>query len=282
MVTETYREGYRVSPTNGTGRVPRSSALTPGWPRPSAPEAYYGLFGDVVRAVEPHSEADPVALLSQGLAFFGNVVGPGPRFRVEGDFHRTNLGLNQVGETSKGRKGTSLGRVKEVFATTDPTWMKTRISSGLSSGEGLVWNVRDEDPNADEEENVQEEVIDKRLLVIEPEFSRVLKMAGRDGNCLSDVIREAWDSGNLGVMNKNSPVFATGAHITIIGHITQSELRRRLSETEQANGFANRFLWVCVRRSKCLPDDEDRRVDPEVLARLQARVKRALDFARNV
>jgi len=27
-----------------------------------------------------------------------------------------------------------------------------------------------------------------------------------------------------------------------------------LDATESANGFANRFLWVCVRRSKCLPE----------------------------
>ena len=29
---------------------------------------------------------------------------------------------------------------------------------------------------------------------------------------------------------------------------------RLLDATESANGFANRFLWVCVRRSKCLPE----------------------------
>ena len=31
-------------------------------------------------------------------------------------------------------------------------------------------------------------------------------------------------------------------------------LVRLLDATESANGFANRFLWVCVRRSKCLPE----------------------------
>ena len=39
-----------------------------------------------------------------------------------------------------------------------------------------------------------------------------------------------------------------------IGHITVEELRRNLTETETSNGFANRFLWCCVRRSKLLPE----------------------------
>ena len=55
-------------------------------------------------------------------------------------------------------------------------------------------------------------------------------------------------------MTKNSPAVATDAHISIIGHITMQELLRYLTATEGANGFANRFLWVCVRRSKLLPE----------------------------
>ena len=46
---------------------------------------------------------------------------------------------------------------------------------------------------------------------------------------------------------------ATDAHISVIGHITRTELLRLLSETDAHNGFANRFLWLLVRRSKELP-----------------------------
>ena len=45
----------------------------------------------------------------------------------------------------------------------------------------------------------------------------------------------------------------TDAHVSIVGHITKAELLRHLTETEAANGFANRFLWLMVRRSKKLP-----------------------------
>ena len=100
-------------------------------------------------------------------------------------------------------------------------------------------------------------VADKRLLVIEPEFASVLRVAGRDGNTLSTVYRQAWDSGLLRVLNKNSPVKATGTHISIIGHITRDELLMELSNNDKVNGFGNRNLWLCVQRSKFLPDGGD-------------------------
>jgi hypothetical protein len=41
-------------------------------------------------------------------------------------------------------------------------------------------------------------VSDKRLLVYEPEFALVLKQMERQGNTLSAILRQAWESGNLG------------------------------------------------------------------------------------
>src|SRR5437762_3189358 len=102
----------------------------------------------------------------------------------------------------------------------------------------------------------------------------------REGNTLSPVIRSAWDCGDLKTMVKNSPAKATGAHISIVGHITKDELRRLLTQTESANGFANRFLWVAVKRSKCLPDGGaiDTVSFEDVVAQLQAVVDFAKDF----
>src|SRR5215470_17347849 len=76
--------------------------------------AYYGLAGDVVRTIEPHSEADPIAILIQLLAYFGNMAGRNPHYRVEGDYHRANIYAVLVGDTSKARKGTSAGRIRSV------------------------------------------------------------------------------------------------------------------------------------------------------------------------
>ena len=108
----------------------------------------------------------------------------------------------------------------------------------------------------------------------------MLKVMAREGNTLSPVIRSAWDSGNLRTIVKNSPSKATNAHISIVGHITRDELRRLLTQTESANGFANRFCWLAVKRSKCLPDGGaiHNANFEDVVAELQSVVNFAKDF----
>jgi hypothetical protein len=89
--------------------------------------------------------------------------------------------------------------------------------------------------------------------VVETEWSSVLTRIGREGNSLSAIMRDAWDHGSLRTLTKNSPLRATGAHVSIVGHITQDELVRLLTSTEMANGFGNRILWICARRAQLLP-----------------------------
>jgi len=236
----------------------------PQWPSPLAEEAFHGLAGEFVHLIEPHTEADPAALLVQFLVGFGNVIGRNSYFEVEADRHYLNLFTCLVGETSKGRKGVSIGQVKRVFKDVGPEWIGN-FQGGLSSGEGLVWAVRDEiikkvpikegGKITGYQDQIEDEGIkDKRLMVVEAEMASVLRVMGREGNPLSPVIRKAWDDGLLRIMTKNSPAKATDAHISIIGHITREELRRDLTRTESGNGFANRFIWLCVKRSKVLPE----------------------------
>jgi hypothetical protein len=264
--------------------------VEPPWPAPLADEAFHGLAGDAVRVLGPASEADPVALLLQTLIGFGSVLGRGSHFVVEADRHAANEYGVLVGRTSKARKGSSWGRTLQVLVPADETWANERVQSGLSSGEGLIWAVRD--PVAKQErireknqvryEEVEADpgIQDKRLLVYEPEFASVLKQTERQGNTLSTVIRQAWDSGSLRTLTKNTPARATNAHISLIGHITSEELRRYLSTTEAANGFGNRFLWVAVKRSKALPEGGE--PDAHALADVQSRLGAAAAFARTV
>src|SRR5262249_6187426 len=69
---------------------------------------------------------------------------------------------------------------------------------------------------------------------------------------------------------KNSPIKATDSHISIIGHVTDDELRAVLTKVEMANGFANRFLFARVRRSKLLPHGGH--LDFEALQELGGRI----------
>ncbi len=261
------------------------------WPEPSE-EAFHGLAGRYVRKIEPHTEADSMGILVQFLAMFGNLLGRGPHFRVEADEHHLNLFVVLVGESSKGRKGVSAGQAKRLLNTVDSDWCDQRIQHGLSSGEGLIWAVRDpieklqpvqgKGRSAGEMETVitDEGVVDKRLFILESEFASTLRVLKRDGNTLSATIRNAWDSGKLSSLTKNSPARATGAHISIVGHITKQELLRYLDSTETANGFGNRFLWSCVRRSKFLPEGgQAHNLDFELEVR---EMEEVLTFSRQV
>lgn len=238
-----------------------------GWPHPPDPVAFTGVAGEVVAAIAPHTEADPVAILASLLVAFGSLVGPDPRYQVGATAHRANEFVVLVGPSGAGRKGSSWDAVEMLVGMVDRHWASDRVVSGLSSGEGLIWHLRDRDDGL---------TPDRRLLVLEAEFASVLKAGAREANTLSPVVRNAWDHRVLQVITKHDPARASDAHVAIIGHITADELVRHVGATEIANGFLNRFLLICVRRSRLLP--EGGHLDPATLAPLADRLAQAIGF----
>lgn len=263
-------ERFDSLPPRSNGHATHATSSSVSWPEPLPEIAYCGLLGDIVKTIEPETESDPAAVLVQTLVAFGALVGRGPHFRVEGDEHHLNLFALIVGDTSKARKGTSWGRVREIFSRVQD-WPK--VVDGLSSGEGLKYHLRDASGESDSG------VLDKRILVVESEFAQVLRQGARAGNTLSATIRAAWDTGCLMTLTKNDPVTATGTHVSVIGHITADELRAELTSTDSANGFANRFIFMCVKRSKTLPFG-GRSLSEETLSNLVDRIARAVTAAR--
>jgi len=234
--------------------------------------AFHGPAGEFVLRTEPHSEAHPMALLSQFLVAFGCACGRGAHYQVEADRHYSNEFVVLVGPTATGRKGSSWGHVRRLLEDADPAFARCLVG-GLSSGEGLIAQVRDP-----VDDNDAQAPSDKRRLVVEPEFAQTLKVLAREGNTLSPVVRQAWDGESLQTMVRNDPLHATAAHIGIVGHITRDELLRYLTATELANGFANRFLPIAVKRSKLLPFGGA--LDGESFAAIRDAVRLALRFAQ--
>jgi hypothetical protein len=221
-------------------------ATPDGFPTPPARAVYHGLAGQIIDQLAPHTEADPVAILAQLLVAFGAAVGRGAYFSVEATRHHPNEFLVLVGDSAKARKGSSWDHVRRLLDHADPT-LAARTLTGLSSGEGLIWAVRDPtdtDPG----------VTDRRLLVVEPEFASVLKTASRDISTLSPTLRSAWDARPLAILTRSAPARATGAHVAVIGHITSVELQHHVTPVEVANGLLNRFLLIACRRVRLLPD----------------------------
>ena len=58
-----------------------------GWPAKPDPAAYHGLIGEIVRVLEPETEADPVAILAQLRVAFGTAVGRDAYFEIEATRH---------------------------------------------------------------------------------------------------------------------------------------------------------------------------------------------------
>jgi hypothetical protein len=162
---------------------------------------------------------------------------------VESTRHNLNLFVVLVGESSKARKGTSWRQIARLFSEVDDLWVTHRVTTARLSPDGLIHTLRDQEP-----------ATDRRLLVLSEEFVGVLHALGRQNGHLSPLLRSAWDSGNLRTLDHRHPLQATGTHISVIGHITQYELSRHLHPAEAQNGFANRCLWTCARRSQLLPE----------------------------
>src|SRR5690349_575985 len=89
------------TPVTGADTASSSSSFSSSYSfgRPELSEgALYGLAGDVVRAIEPHTEGDPAALLLSYLTMLGNCCGPQPAVNIGADRHPGRLFCLIVGD----------------------------------------------------------------------------------------------------------------------------------------------------------------------------------------
>jgi len=212
------------------------------WPEPPGEAAYHGVLGDIVHAVEAVTEADPVAILGSLLASAGACMGHLMTI-YQGSTQAANLFIALVGDSSTGRKGTAASIARDVMNSAYPDW-ETLIVTGLGSGEGLIGHLK------------KVEETEHRALVLESEFGRLLTVMAREGSTLSPVIRDAWDGVPMGRFLAREQSLVRWHHVSIAAHVTGIELRQKMTSTDAANGFGNRFVWLAVRRTKLVPFPE--------------------------
>ncbi|MBA2703469.1 MAG: DUF3987 domain-containing protein, partial [Blastocatellia bacterium] len=260
----------------------RASSATP--PEDLEPEALYGLLGEIVMTIGPHTESHPAALLLSAITTLGCMFGRDSYVYRDGARHAPNEFGCLVGLSGISRKGTAGRRINELLTSVVNSSNNSNYNQkcvhvmheavpklyGLGSGEALVASLCEE-PEAGQP-------LDVRRLVLEEEFSRCLKAMARDGSTLSEFLRQAWDGGVLASRTKGKRLEAGISHVGMMGHITDVELKEELSRASMFNGFANRFLWFCTRRVRSLPFGGG---DPPTAA-IVLRLREILEWAAGV
>jgi hypothetical protein len=217
-------------------------------------EAYHGLAGRVVSTLDPHTEADPRAVLFTFLSYAGCYMGNQAYLLGGNAAHPGRIWPILCGPSASGAKGTAVAAVTQLVRHVDLDFLGANRVSGLSSSEGLIKRVRDGQGDNPDAKDFDEGVADKRLWVVEPEYVNVLTRSRREGSALSGTVRDAFDGVPLQTLVSANPLRSTDPHITILGMITPEELVEKLTATDITNGFANRFMVVASKRSKRLPD----------------------------
>jgi phage/plasmid primase-like uncharacterized protein len=222
-------------------------------------QAFFGIINRFIEISRINSEASSVAVAANFIGNFCAMIG---RFSSQwiGDaqIHCRPFFL-LIGNSGKSRKGTSEYLVRRVFDVVEELLAKQNIGhqklklhgGGLSSGEGIVYAIRDPADNPDDSNDLG--IQDKRLLVIESEFANVLAQCKRSNSILSSSIRNLFDGKTLAPLTKTNRISATNPHVVIIGHITKFELNSISSFLEASNGFLNRFLICAIERDHLVP-----------------------------
>lgn len=240
------------------------------WPEPISPEGYYGIAGDFVRMVSGHTEADPNAILMAFLVYAGNLLGREYFVPTGSDRHASNLYVCLVGPTAGGRKGSAISAAEQFF-TTGPNAPYTqgitgpRIIHGISSGEGVIWQVHDAitkrtlvkgTKTTFTDTVIEENVTDKRSVYNLSEFQQSISNMRRPDSILSSVLRQAWDKDRIESPSKNTAAKATGAHISMIAATSRGELLLETGMADAQNGTLNRFMFACCQRVKLMPQGD--------------------------
>jgi hypothetical protein len=168
------------------------------WPAPISEIGMYGLAGDFVQLVQPHTEADPNILLLTFLVYAGNIIGRNFYMAAGGDKHCGNIYLCVVGHTGHGRKGSAFSVVDAFFRLGNCALGLPNVLHGISSGEGVIFEIRDQvhkqiknrKTQKTEDTVVDTGVEDKRLIISLSEMQQCIVMTRRTDSILSSVLRQ--------------------------------------------------------------------------------------------
>jgi hypothetical protein len=230
----------------------------------------YGIAGDIVRKISATCESHPAGMLVDFLVSFGNMIGRGPYFNINETEHFPNEFFIRVGDSSKSRKGTGRDVIDKVLEQIDHKWFTERVTSGFGSSEAIINQIRDSSMETRQvkvkgvvasEQYQNRGVDDKRLYIRDGEIVGLFVLADKKESLASALVRNLWDGKPVRNIVKGKTVEGLSnsakcerPHVSISGDTTIHELRARMPKGSDENGFANRFLFVYVYRTKECPN----------------------------
>lgn len=280
------REAYDEQLEQEYPVIPLKAGAGPSWDD----EIMYGVVGEMVRKIAVYNEAHPAGIYLDFLVSLGSAFGRDPYFNIGATRHSTNEFVVRVGETSKSRKGTGREEVNRVLSMIDHNWYTKCVASGFGSGEAVIYNIRDSEwKPVKKRNNTFENVLvpgvdDKRLMIREGELASVFQLASKKDSRLAIILRDGWDSlpmnnkvkGSTGGINNSASV--QFPHVSASADTTRDELISTMPQGADTNGFANRFLYCYVYRTKMCPQSGpllDLNIEIEQLARAISMAKGA-------
>lgn len=228
-----------------------------------------GILGEFIRAETKYSEAPPIGVLANVITRLSADIGRTCFIQV--GHKQLHLRMNWLcaGPSGVGRKGTAAEIAEAVrraaFAgqeSTDfePALMQpARVLTALSTGEGLVAQVRTSPRPEDTRTFGPPGLADNRLLADSQEFSSVLKKSTGRESTLSGTLREAFDGYPLGNASISNAMCAERPHIVVSASVPALELVGLLSgdaAVEVSNGLLNRFIITYQTRSKIIANPQ--------------------------
>lgn len=244
--------------------IPLVEQAGPAW----SDDIMHGICGDIVRKASKYCESHPAGMYLDLLVGLGSIIGRKPFFNVNKTKHFTNEFLARVGATSDARKGTARDIVDEILKLVDVRWYDNRIVNGFGSAEAIINEIRDSRQSRVRDKKsptgfsliLVPGVDDKRLCVREGELASVFQLVAKKDSRASIVLRDGWDSKPLKNIVKGTTEGLSNSascdmpHISISGDTTASELRKKMPDGSDENGFGNRFLYCYVYRTKLCPN----------------------------
>jgi hypothetical protein len=202
------------------------------------PDAYYGLVGDFLQAVEGETEADPAFIGLMLMTKLGTVMGRHVSIRIGEHVHHCNLYELFVGETST-CKGIADDLTDKFMTQVDPLFDFRHMEGSFGSGQALLDSIRNRTPRERED---NEPVREKRKCADDPEFATTVKLMNGKESVLGPFIRRGYDYKPITHKTiKHGRQRSTGHHVSFLAGITPDEMEDCVQGVDISNGMLNRF-----------------------------------------